>query len=123
MLAVPGSSFIRRFKVRAEFLWAEFLWAEFLVNACLRAAHILLVVYAHHVTSESRDVHIYARVVLPTGSPVLEPVGLVNMQSCHLDPNEFRHRITWPTDDYLQVTCMYLGMPKPPQWPYAPARK
>ena len=34
----------------------------------LRAARILLVVYVHHVTSESRDVHIYARVVLPTHS-------------------------------------------------------
>ena len=57
-LAAPGSSFIRRFKVQAEFLWAEFL-----VNVCLRAARILLVVYAHHVTSKSRDVRIYARVV------------------------------------------------------------
>ena len=57
-LAAPGSSFIRRFKVQAEFLWAEFL-----MNARLRAARILLVVYVHHVTSKSRDVHIYARVV------------------------------------------------------------
>ena len=54
-LAAPGSSFIRRFKVQAEILWAEFL-----VNARLRAA---LVVYAHHVTSKSRDIRIYARVV------------------------------------------------------------
>ena len=38
----------------------------FLVNARLRAARILLIVYTHHVTSESRDVHIYARVVLST---------------------------------------------------------
>ena len=63
MLAVPGSSFIQRFKVRVEFLWAEFL-----MNARLRAARILLVVYTHHMTSESRDVHIYARDVLPTVS-------------------------------------------------------
>ena len=41
----------------------EILWAEFLMNARLRAARILLAVYAHHVTSESRDVCIYARVV------------------------------------------------------------
>ena len=33
------------------------------MNARLRAAHILLAVYAHHVTSESRDVRIYAQVV------------------------------------------------------------
>ena len=33
------------------------------MNACLRAARILLFVYTHHVTSKSRDVHIYARVV------------------------------------------------------------
>ena len=57
------------------------------------------------------------------GSPVLEPVGLVNMQGPHLDPNGVRCWITWPVDDYLQVTCVYLHMPKPPQWPYAPARK
>ena len=45
-------------------------------------------------------------------SPVLElePVGLVNMWGHHLDPNGFRHRITWPVDDYLQVTCVYLHM-------------
>ena len=42
---------------------------------------------------------------------------------CHLDPNGFRRQITWPTDDYLQVTCVYLHMPKPPQWPHTPARK
>ena len=41
------------------------------------------------------------------GSPVLEPVGLVNMWDRHLDPNRFKHRITWPADDYLQVTCVY----------------
>ena len=46
-------------------------------------------------------------------SPVLEPVGLVNMRGCHLDPNGFRCRITWPTDDYPQVTCVYLRIPKP----------
>ena len=61
MLAAPGSSFIRRFKVQVEFLWVEFL-----VNARLRAVRILLVVYAHHVTSKSRDIRIYAWVVLPT---------------------------------------------------------
>ena len=33
------------------------------MNARLRAARILLVVYAHHVTSKSHDVRIYARVV------------------------------------------------------------
>ena len=48
------------------------------------------------------------------GSPVLEPVGLVNMWGHHLDPNRFRRRITWPMDDYLQVTCVYLRMPKAP---------
>ena len=57
-LAASGSSFIRRFKVQVEILWVEFL-----MNARLRAARILLVVYAHHVTSKSRDVRIYARVV------------------------------------------------------------
>ena len=57
-LAASGSSFIWRFKVQAEILWVDFL-----VNARLRAACILLVVYAHHVTSKSHDVHIYARVV------------------------------------------------------------
>ena len=55
--------------------------------------------------------------------PVLEPVGLVNMWDCHLDPNRFKCRITWPTDDYLQVTCMYLRMPKAPWWLHTPARK
>ena len=52
---------MRRFKVRAEILWAEFL-----VSARLRAVRALSVIYAHHVTSESRDTRIYARVVLPT---------------------------------------------------------
>ena len=41
------------------------------MNACLRAACILLVVYTHHVTSKSHDVRIYARVVLPT-KPTIE---------------------------------------------------
>ena len=58
VLAAPGSSFIQRFKVQAEILWVEIL-----VNARLRATHILLVVYTHHVTSKSRDVRICARVV------------------------------------------------------------
>ena len=57
-LAASGSSFIWRFKVQAEILWVDFR-----VNARLRAARILLVVYTHHVTSKSRDVRIYARVV------------------------------------------------------------
>ena len=52
---------MRRFKVRAEILWAEIL-----ANARLRAVRILLVVCAHHVTSESCDIRIHARVVLPT---------------------------------------------------------
>ena len=47
-------------------------------------------------------------------SPVLEPVGLVNMWGCHLDPNRFKRQITWPMEDYLQVTCVYLCMPKAP---------
>ena len=47
-------------------------------------------------------------------SPVLKPVSLVNMQGRHLDPNRFKHRITWLADDYLQVTCMHLHMPKAP---------
>ena len=47
-------------------------------------------------------------------SPVLEPMGLVNMWGCHLDPNGFKRQITWPVDDYLQVTCVYLHMPKAP---------
>ena len=38
----------------------------------LRAAHALSVMYAHHVTSESHDAHIYARVVLPTNANFLE---------------------------------------------------
>ena len=33
------------------------------MNVHLRAMRILLIVYAHHMTSESRDVCIYARVV------------------------------------------------------------
>ena len=41
----------------------EFLWVEFLMNVHLRAAHILLIMYAHHVTSKAHDIHIYARVV------------------------------------------------------------
>ena len=57
------------------------------------------------------------------GSPVLEPVGLVNMRGRHLDPNGFRHRITWPADDYLQATCVYLCIPKHARWPHTPARK
>ena len=48
------------------------------------------------------------------GSPVLEPGGLVNMQGRHLDLNRFKHQITWPMDDYPQVTCVYLCMPKAP---------
>ena len=48
------------------------------------------------------------------GSPVLEPVGLVNTQGHHLDPNRFKCRITWPADDYPQVTCVYPCMPKAP---------
>ena len=46
--------------------------------------------------------------------PVLEPVGLVNMWGHHLDPNRFKRWITWPADDYLQVACVYLRMPKAP---------
>ena len=41
---------------------------EFLANAHLRAACILLVMCMHHVTSESCDIRIHARVVLPTGA-------------------------------------------------------
>ena len=59
--------------------------------------------------TESRAQHESIR-----GSPVLQPVGLVNMRGPHLDPNRFKHRITWPADDYLQVTCMYLHIPKAP---------
>ena len=57
------------------------------------------------------------------GSPVLEPVGLVNTWGRHLDPNRFKRRITWPADDYPQVTCVYPCMPKAPRRPHAPARK
>ena len=74
-------------------------------------------VLSHHI------VRVRAQHESIRGSPVLEPVGLVNMWGRHLDPNGFRLRITWPADDYLQVTCVYLRMPKPPQRPYAPARK
>ena len=48
---------------------------EFLVNARLRATCILLVVYVHHVTSKSRDICIYARVVLPTDISVFPEYG------------------------------------------------
>ena len=41
------------------------------------------------------------------GSPVLKPVGLVNKRGHHLDPNRFKCQITWPVDDYPQVTCVY----------------
>ena len=70
-LTAPGSSFTRRFKV-----WVEFLWVEFLVSAHLRAAHALSIMYAHHVTSESHDARIYARVVLPTLTNTLSVVFL-----------------------------------------------
>jgi len=41
----------------------------------------------------------------------------------YLYPNRFRCQITWPTDDYPQVTCVHPRMPKPPRWPHTPTRK
>ena len=62
---------------------------EFLANARLRAARILLVMCAHHMTSESCDIRIHAQVVLSTILARLLVlvgwVGIASLDDCVLN--------------------------------------